>query len=113
MFNDTLESQDSNSCDAAVESSPLCLSKQVATKLLDKLSHDDAFRALFASNPRMALASIGDASAADPNVMDGSWVCLHGDALPSKMDMRELRDSLFDQMTAPMSQQIFHFPSKK
>lgn len=113
MFNEAVEAGDSNIAEVAEKDSPFCLSKQVATRMLDKLCHDDAFRALFAADPRMALASLGDERAADPSVASGSWSCLHGDALPSKTEMRELRDSFMDQMVASMSQKIFHIPSRK
>lgn len=113
MFNDSTEIHDNSSSEAVVEASQFCLSRAVATQLLDKLCHDDAFRAMFTADARTALASIGDVSAADARINAGPWICMHGDALPSKLEMQELRDSLLDQMIAPMSQDIFHFPTTK
>src|SRR5690606_31268029 len=77
----------------------------VIDELLDRLSSDDAFRALFASDPRAALATIGYAAdAADP------LLCAQTTVLASKAEIAAARDALRAHLgsTAIMSV-IFNF----
>ena len=78
-------------------------SRDFADKLLDKLSHDDAFRDHFQRDPHGALASIGHATPADLKGVAGKdpVVCLSGmsSSLASKEDIRKARDSLREQLS--------------
>ncbi len=74
----------------------------VADKLLDKLSSDDDFRALFQRNPRAALQQVGhvtpetdrDVKGADPVLC-----CNNVSTLASKEQIRAARAQLHAQLT--------------
>lgn len=77
-------------------------SPDVTDKLLDKLSNDDDFRALFEKNPRAALRQVGhetpeadrDVKGADP------LVCCYGiKTLASKEQIQAARAELKAQLT--------------
>ncbi|TXK60784.1 NHLP-related RiPP peptide [Alkalisalibacterium limincola] len=93
-----------------------CLPADIADKLLVRLSEDDAFRDTFRRDPRQALAQLGyeparqdaDISAEVVHDVDGPWACLHGDGLPSKEEIQRMREKLQQELTASMSQKIFH-----
>ena len=78
-------------------------SPDVANKLLDKLSSDDNFRALFESNPRAALRQVGhetpeadrDVKGADPLVC-----CYSVKALASKEQIQAARKELTAQLSS-------------
>lgn len=77
---------------------PFKLSDESAAALLDKLSSDDDFRALFQKDPRQALAAVGHKPAADASVDEGLWSCLSVSKLASKADIRASRDTLRKQL---------------
>jgi putative modified peptide len=79
------------------------LPEHVAEKLLDLLGHDDAFRALFLANSRLALASIGFEPAADESVREGLWICTRVTSLASKEAFVSSHQALRTQLTEPMS----------
>lgn len=84
-------------------------SREVADKLLDKLSHDDEFRGLFQSDPRAALAQLGhDTDAADVGKAGSDpLMCFTGGTLASKEDIRKARSTLQEQLSsAPFSYRI-------
>jgi putative modified peptide len=79
-------------------------SPELADKLLDKLSSDDAFRAAFDHNPRAALKQLGyETPEADRDVRGADpALCLYSArALPSKESFRAARNELRAQLTAP------------
>jgi putative modified peptide len=79
-------------------------SREVADKLLDKLSSDDKFRELFARNPRAALHQIGHDTPKDDEGILGSdpVMCLtSSEGLASKEQIRAARAKLQEQLTGP------------
>ncbi|MEO6172413.1 MAG: NHLP-related RiPP peptide [Arenimonas sp.] len=53
------------------------ISEEIADKLLEKLSSDNEFRAVFQKSPRIALAYLGHEAATNANVSDkGVWSCM-------------------------------------
>jgi putative modified peptide len=72
------------------------LKPKVIEALLHGLGHDDAFRALFAHDPRAALATIGhESSPATLGVVGVDPVmCLNGNNLASKEAIRAASDKL-------------------
>jgi putative modified peptide len=72
----------------------------IADSLLDKLGHDDAFRACFAQDPRTALASLGFEPAVDARIDRGIWMCLAVDELASKENIVAAAGQLRRQLTA-------------
>ena len=53
------------------------LSEELVDKLLDKLSSDNEFRAVFQKSPRIALAYLGhDAAAYASDTYKGAWACM-------------------------------------
>jgi len=81
-------------------------SRDVANKLLDKLSHDDDFRSLFQSDPHAALAQVGHVTPEAERGVEGSdpVVCASR-SLASKEDIRKARGLMEDRLTS----QIFHY----
>ncbi|WP_255523467.1 NHLP-related RiPP peptide [Xanthomonas sp. XNM01] len=83
----------------------------VADTLLHKLSNDDEFRTLFASDPRAALADIGhDADAQDP------LLCAQTTVLAPKEEIAAARDALHAHLTdhcAMAMTVIFNFEAGK
>lgn len=77
------------------------LSDQIADTLLDKLSSDDEFRALFQKNARKALASLGfePAAKAGPDEK-GLWACCAVEQLASKEAIAKSRKELREQFTS-------------
>ena len=75
------------------------LSPEIVDKLLDKLSSDDEFRAVFQKSPRIALAYLGheDASNAGPNDQ-GAWSGLKCEKLASAEAIKGSRDELHRQL---------------
>ncbi|MGH8499888.1 MAG: NHLP-related RiPP peptide, partial [Methylococcales bacterium] len=60
------------------------LSESLVHNLLDKLSSDEDFRALFQISPREALASLGHEAAAKSTDSDkGIWACIRCETLAS------------------------------
>lgn len=92
------------------------LPADIAEKLLARLSEDDAFRDTFRRDPRRALAELGyeparqetGATAEIAKDVDGPWSCLHGEGLPGKEEIQRMREKLQQELTASMSQFIFH-----
>ncbi len=75
------------------------LSEAIVHSLLDKLSGDDDFRALFQKSPREALASLGHEAAANASDSDkGIWACLRCEELASAEVIRQSRDLLRIQL---------------
>jgi|EndMetStandDraft_6_1072998.scaffolds.fasta_scaffold206983_1 putative modified peptide len=91
------------------------LDPQIADRLLDLLSTDDAFRELFSSDPQAALAQVGyrpeplksatgiapDASTAGLKTVDG---CCTVKALASKEAIVQARDAIRAMLLAGMAQ---------
>ena len=83
----------------------------VVDTLLDKLSSDDGFRALFASDPRAALAQIGHSVPSEDPLL-----CAQTTTLASKEEIAAARQALRDHMTdhAAMAMTvIFNFEAGK
>lgn len=76
-------------------------SRDVADKLLDKLSTDDNFRDLFLKNPRAALHQVGhETPEADRGVAGLDPVlCASVDTLATKEQIKASRETLQAQMT--------------
>jgi putative modified peptide len=77
----------------------------VADRLLELLGRDDAYRALFLSNPRIALANIGFAPAADQSIQDGLWICMAVKVLAPKEVFIKSHRALRIQLTRESSYQ--------
>ena len=67
----------------------------VVDALLERLSGDDAFRELFATDPRKALAQVGHHAAADDPLL-----CAQTTVLASKEEIAAARDALRSHLTA-------------
>lgn len=90
------------------------LSAEQADLLLDKLSNDDAFRTLFAQDPRRALASIGHAEAATTATARGAWMCMSVKQLASKEAIAASRDALRKQLvSAQAGQNPIHLETQR
>lgn len=87
----------------------ITLSPEIAEKLLDRLSTDDAFRETWLGNPAKALAEFGVEAKADslPAVRD----------LPSKAVLQANRDAIRDSLVrssgAAMLMFLLHTPEQK
>lgn len=87
----------------AVSNPAFEISDEMADKLLDKLSSDDEFRAVFLRSPRIALAYLGHEAAMKANANDkGVWSCLQCTALASREVMKAGRDALRLQLLSSM-----------
>ncbi|MEO8160367.1 MAG: NHLP-related RiPP peptide [Arenimonas sp.] len=77
-------------------------SREVADKLLDKLSHDDDFRSLFQSDPHAALAQLGHVTPAAEKGVEGAdpVVCASSGKLASKAEIRAARDQLQGRLSS-------------
>lgn len=75
------------------------LPEHIVLELVDRLGADDAFRLLFARNPREALGELGFEPARDPTVAQGIWMCMKVDELASKEAIRASSDTLRRQLT--------------
>ena len=89
----------------SAQGSPLPL--PIAEKLLDRLSSDDDFRALFLKNPRAALSFVGHAEADMLDRRDGPWSCMACDSLPEKKMFVDSRDAFRKHLTTQSNQFIF------
>jgi putative modified peptide len=89
----------------SAKGSPLPL--PIAEKLLDRLSSDDDFRALFLKNPRAALSFVGYAEADMLDRRDGPWSCMACDNLPDKQTFVESRNVFRKCLTTQTNQVIF------
>lgn len=79
----------------AVSNPAFEISDEIADKLLDKLSNDDDFRAVFLRSPRIALAYLGHEAAANVNVGDkGIWSCMQCKELASREAIQAGRNEL-------------------
>jgi putative modified peptide len=75
------------------------LSEELVDKLLDKLSSDNEFRAVFQKSPRIALAYLGhDAAAYASDTDKGAWACLHCKELASPAAIKKSRIELRKQL---------------
>lgn len=94
---------------------PYDLSEQMVDKLLDKLSSDNEFRAVFQKSPRIALAYLGhDAAAYASDTDKGAWACLHCTELASAASIKKSRDALRTQMlSAKAAQSPVHLEVSK
>ncbi|MGH8105438.1 MAG: NHLP-related RiPP peptide [Arenimonas sp.] len=78
---------------------PFQLSEDLVDKLLDKLSSDNEFRAVFQKSPRIALAYLGHDAAAYAGDNDkGAWACLHCVELASPEAIQNSRAALRKQL---------------
>lgn len=86
-------------------------SKEVADKLLDKLSSDDSFRDLFQKNPREALRQVGHETPTQDQDVIGSdpVMCCQVQGLASKETIRASRDKLRTALTSTLPQAMFDF----
>ena len=82
------------------------LSEPIVDRLLDLLSSDDDFRALFAQDARGALASLGHLPAANPAISEGAWWCLKVQSLASKEVILQGRAELRRQFTMEFLPQL-------
>jgi putative modified peptide len=92
---------------------PHKISNKLVDVLLDKLSSDNAFRALFETDPRAALASLGDqeAQSAAPGAR-GVWTCLAVSQLASKEHIAASRQELRRQLSVDGVFSPFHLESQ-
>lgn len=75
------------------------LSEELVDKLLDKLSSDNEFRAVFQKSPRIALAYLGHDAAAYASDSDkGAWACMSCEKLASAAEIKKSRDALRKQL---------------
>jgi putative modified peptide len=84
-------------------------SRDLADKLLDKLSHDDDFREQFQLDPHAALAQLGHATPDADRGIAGTdpVVCMGSMQLASKDAIRAARADLHDQLTkSPFSYDV-------
>jgi putative modified peptide len=80
---------------------PNKITPKVVDALLDKLSSDDDFRSSFKSDPRAALASLGDEDAKHaPQGASGAWACCQVTELASKESIAASRAELTKQLTS-------------
>jgi putative modified peptide len=78
---------------------PYDLSEELVDKLLDKLTRDNEFRAVFQKSPRIALAYLGhDAAAYASDTDKGAWACMHCTELASPAVIKKSRDALRKQL---------------
>ena len=84
------------------------LPESVVDALMDKLGHDESFRARFTADPRACLAGLGFAPAADPTVTAGIWACMQVDALASMESIRASHVELRAQLTRAALFTPFH-----
>lgn len=75
------------------------LTPQIVDALLDKLSNDDPFRALFATDPHTALEALGYRHPAD---------CMRVQTLASKEDIQAAQTELREQLLAKELAFIIH-----
>lgn len=82
-------------------------SRDVAAKLLDKLSTDDAFRERFRSDPRAALAEVGHVTPEEDVGKEGvdPVMCCDNLMLASKEEIGKAKGKL----EAQLSSAIFHY----
>ena len=82
------------------------LDSKTADKLLDLLGTDDAFRALFSSDPMKALAQVGHVAGAEPADAAAPTLqaCCKVRALASKEDIRKSRAEINRMLTSGLSQ---------
>ena len=84
---------------------PFQLSEELVDKLLDKLSSDNEFRAVFQKSPRIALAYLGHDAAAKVGGEDqGAWMCMKCDKLASAEIIKASRDELKKQLLSSKAQ---------
>jgi putative modified peptide len=78
---------------------PFQLSEELVDKLLDKLSSDNEFRAVFQKSPRIALAYLGHDAAAYAGDNDkGAWACMSCEKLASAATIKKSRAALRTQL---------------
>lgn len=88
----------------AVSNPAFEISDEIVDKLLDKLSGDDEFRAVFLRSPRIALAYLGHEAAMSASPNDkGTWSCFHCKQLASPEAIKASRDVLRLQLTTKMA----------
>jgi putative modified peptide len=80
---------------------PKPLPGKVVAHLLDKLSNDDAFRALFQKNPAEALKQVG---APEP---ENGALCLKVEKLADKASIKASREALIVSLTGTLD---LHLP---
>jgi putative modified peptide len=82
------------------------LPEPIIDALLDRLGNDDAFRVLFAADPRAALAGLGFEAAADSSIRNGIWNCLAVTELASKDSIRATHALLRQELVAQRAAQM-------
>jgi len=84
---------------------PHQLSEDLVDTLLNKLSSDNEFRAVFQKNPRVALAYLGHEPAAAAGASEkGAWTCMQCDKLASADVIKASRDELRKQLLSSKTQ---------
>jgi len=96
---DTLMGESYDSASSKESSNKTRLPLAVVELLLDKLAHDDDYRALFQQNPIAALELVG--------ATDTSNCSDCGDRLPSKEVIQQTRATLLLQITSMASMAVF------
>jgi putative modified peptide len=92
---------------------PHKLSPKIVDALLEKLASDDVFRAQFQSDPRSALASLGDESARSGTMDEqGAWACMTVTQLASKEQIKSSRAELSKQLSAEALFSPFHLQAQ-
>jgi len=89
-------------------------SPEVADKLLEKLSSDDDFRALFEKDPRAALSKLGHETPEADRGVKGSdpLMCVSSKPLASKEQIRAARKDLHTKLSAgPFTFTVFALQS--
>lgn len=73
---------------------PFKLSEKTVDTLLDKLSSDDDFRALFQKDPRQALADAGHVETAGNTISDEELQGMQAQPMASKEAIKSSRDAI-------------------
>lgn len=88
----------------AVSNPAFEISDEIIDKLLDKLSSDDEFRAVFLRSPRIALAYLGHEAATNAGPSDeGVWGCAKCKQLTSKEAILNARTILKVQLLTTLA----------
>jgi len=82
------------------------LPEPIVDALLDKLGNDDEFRALFATNARAALGTLGFAPALDDEIQRGIWNCMTVTELAGKDTIRSSHALIRQQLVAQRAAQM-------
>lgn len=80
------------------------ISEEIVDKLLEKLSGDDEFRAVFLRSPRIALAYLGHEGATNAGPADqGLWSCAQCTELASAETIKSTHNQLKTQLLTSLA----------